>query len=254
MRLPESTARVACLFDIHGNLPALEAVLQEVRHAGVDRVVVGGDVLPGPMPRQCLDLLSSLDTPTSFILGNGDLAALDARRGVPDARIPAAFHQAMAWNGAQLTDADAQAIQAWPLTLTLSIDGAGDVLFCHATPRDVNEIFLKTTAEEKLRPLFDPLCVALVVCGHTHMQFDRMAGPTRVVNAGSIGMPFQDAGAYWAVIGPGVELRRTAYDLDSAAARVRATAYPHAELAANAILNPPSEQATLEQFAAAELK
>ena len=67
---------VAALYDIHGNLPALEAVLHEIREAGVDRVVVGGDVVPGPMPRETLRRLLDLDLPVHFIHGNCELAVL----------------------------------------------------------------------------------------------------------------------------------------------------------------------------------
>jgi putative phosphoesterase len=245
--------RVACLFDIHGNLPALEAVLAEVRDAAVDRIVVGGDVLPGPMPSECLDLLYSLDTPTDFIRGNGDRETAIAARGPVSNVVPEFFHEAMRWNAAQLQPRDLEAIDQWPLTSRVEIDGIGEVLFCHATPRNDSEIFVTSTPEEKLRPIFESLGVQLVVCGHTHVQFDRVVGRTRIVNAGSVGMPFQHAGAYWALLGPGVRLRRTAYDLAGAAKRMRATAYPQAEQAAAGILTPPNEQATIAQFAKAEL-
>ena len=70
--------RVAALYDIHGNLPALEAVLQDIRHAAVDQVVVGGDVLPGPMQRETLTSLLDLDVPVQFIkvswVASGSLA------------------------------------------------------------------------------------------------------------------------------------------------------------------------------------
>ncbi len=246
--------RVAALYDIHGNLPAFEAVVAEVRNAHVDLVIIGGDVLPGPMPRECLDLALKLGIPTRFIIGNGDRETIAARRGTMSEKIPAMFQEAMRWNGAQLTPDDQRAIEGWPTTTRIRIDGIGEALFCHATPRNDTEIFLTTTADEKLRPIFDPLNVQLVVCGHTHMQFDRMVGTTRIINAGSVGMPFQAAGAYWVLIGPGVELRRTGYDFESAAVRVQATAYPQATPCAASILAPPSELATLEQFKNAELK
>jgi predicted phosphodiesterase len=246
--------RIAALYDVHGNLPAFEAVMAEVRASKVDRIVIGGDLLPGPMPRECLHMALALDLPTDFIIGNGDRESVAANRGTMSRTIPDFFREAMRWNGAQLTPADENVIESWPLTLRTTVEGIGEVLFCHATPRNDIEIFLKTTAEEKLKPIVDPLGVQLVVCGHTHMQFDRMVGNTRIVNAGSIGLPFQKAGAYWALIGPGVELRRTDYDLEAAATRVRQTAYPQAEYAANGILNPPDEQATLEQFKNAELQ
>jgi predicted phosphodiesterase len=129
------------------------------------------------------------------------------------------------------------------------------VLFCHGTPRNENEIFLRTTAEEKLLPVFAAVEVPIVVCGHTHMQFDRMVGDLRVVNAGSIGMPFGEPGADWLLLGPDVELRHAKYDLPKAAESIRATSYPQAEdFAANNVLQPPSEATMLELFVKAELR
>ena len=246
---------VACLFDIHGNLPALEAVLDEVLKSDADHIVVGGDVLPGPFPRECLDLLNSLDIPTEFIIGNGDREVLTARRAGVSETVPAYFHEAMAWNAAELGDKHAKAIAQWPLTRRLHVGGIGDVLFCHATPRNDTEIFLRTTADATLLPIFDPLRVHACVCGHTHMQHDRTVGTTRIINAGSIGASFQGPGAYWAILGPTVQLRRTYYDVDQAAARVRATAYPQKEqFAATSVLQPPTEEATLKLFAGAAMK
>ena len=88
-------------------------------------------------------------------------------------------------------------LASWPRTLRLDVDGLGGVLFCHGTPRSETEIFTRLTPEERLVPLFDGLQVSVAVCGHTHMQFDRQIGPTRVVNAGSVGMPFGTTGACW---------------------------------------------------------
>jgi putative phosphoesterase len=246
--------RVAALYDIHGNLPALEAVLADVQSARVDGIVIGGDVIPGPMPRQCLDRVRALDVPTRFIIGNGDRESVAAKRGTMSSMIPPAFRDAMVWNGSQLSVGDEQAIEAWPLMERMLIDGIGDVVFCHATPRNDTEIFTSTTNAAKLAPLFDPLRAALVVCGHTHMQFDRRVGGTRVVNAGSVGMPFQRPGAYWLLIGPGVELRRTDYDLAAAAERVRATAYPLADDFATRIVTGADEAAVAAKFAQAELE
>jgi predicted phosphodiesterase len=246
---------VACLFDIHGNLPALEAVLDEVLQSEADHIVVGGDVLPGPFPRECLDRLFALSMPVEFIIGNGDRETLTALRDGVSKAVPEYFHEAMRWNAKQLTDEDAKAIAAWPLTRRLHVGGIGDVLFCHATPRNDSEIFMRTTSDATLLPIFEPLGVHAVVCGHTHMQHQRTVGPTRVINAGSIGASFQGSGAYWVLMGPTVQLRRTYYDVESAAARVRATAYPQKEeFAATSILQPPTEEATLKLFANAAMK
>jgi predicted phosphodiesterase len=129
------------------------------------------------------------------------------------------------------------------------------VLFCHATPRDDNEIFTRLTPEERLLPVFEKLDVSLVVCGHTHMQFDRRVGKTRVVNAGSVGMPFGEPGADWLLLDEDVRLQHTTYDLAKAAERIRKTGYPRAqEFAENHVLDPPTEERMIEVFARAELK
>ena len=246
--------RIAALYDIHGNLPALEAVLEDLRRASVDRVVVGGDVLPGPMARESLERLLELDVPTGFIVGNGEVAALAERAGRPSG-VPEQFRDVVRWSGEQLRPEHERAIAAWPKTLRVEIAEIGRVLFCHATPRNEHEIFTRSTAEERLRPIFDAADAALVVCGHTHMPFDRTVGRTRVVNAGSVGMPFGRTGADWLLIGPGVEPRHTEYDLARAAGRIRATAYPKAEdFAARHVLQSPSEEQMLAAYAQAELK
>jgi predicted phosphodiesterase len=146
-------------------------------------------------------------------------------------------------------------LEAWPKTISLKIPGLGEVLFCHGTPRQENEIFTRLTAEERLSPVFEGLGAAVVVCGHTHMQFDRMIGGTRVVNAGSVGMPFGEPGADWLLLGPGVQLRHIAYDLSTAAARLGQSDDPDAEdFIARYLLQPPSEKQMLEAFARFELK
>ena len=222
--------RVAVLNDIHGNLPALEAVLAEVRAAAVDRIVVGGDVLPGPMPCETMDVLLGLDQPVEFLYGNGEVR----------------------WNADQLTPPHKDLIASWPMTLRLTIPPLGDVLFCHATPRDWNECFVKTTAEEELLPIINAANAAIVVCGHTHMHFDRVVGKTRVINAGSVGMPFGRTGADWLLLGEDVQLRHTSFDLDAAVTRFRRMGCPMTEeFIVPRILTPASEQ-WLDIFAGAD--
>ena len=254
--------RVAALYDIHGNLPALDEVLEHVVRAGVDRIVVGGDVIPGPMPRETLARLRSLELPVEYIRGNCELAAL-AQMAAPDADaatywgtisgrpLPEPYRSRMRWAALQVPEYEAT-FASWPRTLRFTIDGLGDVLFCHATPRSETAVFTRLTAEERLVTLFDGLQASVVVCGHTHMQFDRMVGRTRVVNAGSVGNPFGAPGAFWALLGPEVELRRTPYDLDHAAELIRRTAYPDAEGEARELLQPPSEAEMLEIYRSAE--
>lgn len=245
--------RVAALYDIHGNLPALEAVLEEARQAGVDHLVVGGDVLPGPMPRECLQLLRSTGLPIRYVYGNGETTSLDARRGGNLENVPETFRAGISWSAAQLPDEDAAAIAAWPLTTRLVIDGLGDVLFCHATPRSATEIFTRLSPEEHVRPMFDGVDSGLAVCGHTHMQFDRTVASLRILNAGSVGMPFAEPGAYWLLLGPGVEFRQTGYDREIAATRIRLTSYPGAaDFAMRSVLHPPSEEEMLALYAKAD--
>src|ERR1700693_5893195 len=239
--------RVAAIYDIHGNLPALEAVLQKVRHEKVDHIVVGGDVLPGPMPREALERLRDLDAQTQFIYGNGEVAVLQQMAGKEPTAVREAYRPIIRWTAQQLHPDHQQWLSTWPKTVTLEIAGLGSVLFCHAPPQNENDIFTRLTPEDRLLPVFEGLTAATVVCGHTHMQFDRKIGPTRVVNAGSVGMPFGKPGAHWLVLGPDIQFRHTAYNLAEAAERVRTTDDPDAhDFAARNILNPPTEQQMLE--------
>ena len=246
--------RVAVLNDIHGNVPALEAVLTEVRAAGVDRIVVGGDVFPGPLPHVVLERLLDFGVPVDFIYGNGEVAVLAHLAGkTPMA--PESYRPMIAWNAEQLDDERRELVAKWPMTMRVNVPVLGDVLFCHATPRNENEIFTQRTAEDRLIPIFEPTKAAVVVCGHTHMQFDRTVGRTRVINAGSVGMPFGPAGADWLLLGPDVELRHTSYDLNAAAEKIRRSGYPGAEeFATKYVLNPPSAAEILELYSAHELK
>jgi predicted phosphodiesterase len=251
--------RVAVLNDVHANMPALEAVLEEVRAARVDLIVFGGDVIPGPMVRETLSLVLHLDIPTRFIYGNGELAVL-AMKDAPDPSavaytgttagtpLPEGARELIRWTAGEVISDHARVLASWPKTIQLEIPGLGEVLFCHGTPTSETDAFTRLTPEDVLLPVFDGLGVLLVVCGHTHMQFDRMIGTTRVVNAGSVGMPFGRTGADWLLLGPDVELRNTSYDLADAAERIRATDYPQADSLATSLRQPPSEEEILAQF------
>jgi predicted phosphodiesterase len=219
--------RVAVLSDVHGVLPALESVLAEPDVAGADRIVLTGDLAAGPQPRETLDLLASLGDRALWIRGNADRELVQLARGevstVPD---PIA-----SWAAAQLRADQVALLAGLPLTATLDVAGLGTVLFCHATPRDDEEVVL---ADSRLERWADVLGTpgreaATVVCGHTHMPFCRLAHGRLVVNPGSVGMPYGRAGAHWALLGPGVQLRRTQFDTGAACARVAAeSSYPDA--------------------------
>jgi putative phosphoesterase len=250
--------RVAAIYDIHANLPALEAVLQDVRRAEVDHVVVGGDVLPGPMPRETITCLLDLDIPVQFIQGNGDREVLALMQGTETdwyRTAPEQWREPVRWTAQQLHPEHERLLASWPTTCRVEIRGLGEVLFCHATPRNDTECFTRLTPEDRLVPVFAGVNVPMVICGHTHMQFDRTIGRIRVLNAGSVGMPFGEPGADWLLLGPDVQLRHTAYDLAKAAERIRDTKYPHAQdFAARNVLRPPSEAETLEALTRVELR
>jgi len=225
---------------------------------------VGGDVIPGPMPRESLECLLRLRPPARFIHGNCELATLAQMAALEGREVaywgtksgkppPEADRVYMRWTAERLYPDYESILASWPKTLRLEIGGLGPVLFCHGTPRSETEIVLRTTADDRARPVYEDLPASIVVCGHTHMPFDRMIGKARVVNAGSVGMPFGEPGAYWALLGPRVELRRTRYDLAKAAERIRATSYPQAEQDARQLLEPASEAEALAMFSKAEV-
>lgn len=241
--------QVAALYDIHGNLPALEGVLAEVRGAGAQLIVVGGDVVPGPMPGEVMAVLRALDIPVLAIRGNGDRVVLAARGGTVPAEVPAAFHDTIRWHATQLTPEDEGWLAALPATVVVEHPVHGRILFCHATPRSDTGLFTHRTPDDRIAPAFAGVDAALVVCGHTHMPFDRTVAGRRVVNAGSVGMPFGETGADWLLIGETVEFRHTRYDLAAAAARIRATEYPGAEyFAAHHVLTVPTKESMLAVF------
>lgn len=247
--------RVAAIYDIHGNLPALEAVMDEVRLADVEHIIIGGDVVPGPMPAETLGYLSDLDIPVQFIRGNGDRVVLAQMRGGDISEVPEGFRDVIRWTAEQLSSPHERLLGEWPSTITVEVEGVGKILFCHATPRNDTDIFTRLTADERVAPAFADVDVPLVVCGHTHIQFDRTIGGIRVVNAGSVGMPFsQPAGAYWLLLGPAVDLRRTSYDVAKVAQQLRQKPLRQVEdLFVRYVLAPPTEAESLERFTPAEM-
>jgi len=188
--------RVAALYDIHGNLPALDAILAEV---DADVIVVGGDAVMGPFPAETLERLRSLPGDVRFIRGNADREVYDEQAGLAP---PELLEHARA----RLTPEQLDFLRTWPLTVSI-----GRVLFCHATPRNDEEIFTRDSPDERWAAALAGVDADVVVCGHTHVQFDRRIGDVRLVNAGSVGMPYADEpGAYWALLdGTDVELRHT---------------------------------------------
>jgi putative phosphoesterase len=242
--------KIAALYDIHGNLPALEAVLSEIDREGVDVIVVGGDMVPGPMPRVVLEILQSLGDRVSWIRGNCERDVVEAFDGGTLSHIKSQEVRANTeWTARQLEQSHRDFMAGLPDRISFHVEGVGEVLFCHGSPRSDMEILTVATSEERLREALTGVKEDVVVCGHTHMQFDRVCDGKRVVNAGSVGMPYGAPGAYWLLLGPTVYLRKTNYDLESAAALVRKTRYPLAQdFADNNILKPETAQEAIEYF------
>lgn len=241
--------RIAALYDIHGNLPALEAVLAELEELRPDRILIGGDAVAGPLPVPTLERLLALGDRATFIRGNAD-RVLAGEPGPDEAKWGELWERRRKWTVEQLGPTRRRILGGWPVTATLEIDGLGSTLFCHATPRSDEEIFTRLTPEARLAEIFAGVSESLVVCGHTHMQVEYRIGGTRVVNAGSVGMPYEGRpGAYWAWLGPDVEHRRTPYDLDEAAERIRAGGDPGAEeFIEKNLRNPPAPTEVSEIF------
>jgi putative phosphoesterase len=244
--------RVAAISDIHGNLPALEAVLDEAEREKPDMLVFCGDVASGPMPAETIDRLLTLGN-ARFVRGNADRGLIDAFDDTPAREMPGPFGD---WCSRQITRRHRDFLASFEHTVGIDgIDGLGRVLFCHASPRNDTDIFTVETPDERVSTLLAGVDANLVICGHTHMQFDRTIGRTRVVNAGSVGMPYGQPGAYWAMLGPDVDLHRTDYDREAAARRIRAKDWDDAQtFAAENVLSVPSVEQAMEFMRKAEAK
>jgi predicted phosphodiesterase len=219
---------VAALYDIHGNLPALDAVLAELAADPPDAVVIGGDVAAGPMPVEVLARLRDLPWPVHFLRGNADRFVVMGYDGtIPPRLLEHPLYRADAWTATFISRADRDWLEALPPLLRLPVDGHGEVLFCHATPRSDEERVSVFATDERLGRILAQDDAPLLVAGHTHRQFDRTVGDRRMVNAGSVGRPYEhEPGAYWLRVGPEVELRRTPYDVEAATEAFRAVGYP----------------------------
>lgn len=245
--------RVAALYDIHGNLPALKAVLAELEPERVDHVVIGGDVANGPLPVETLEAITAIPIDTSFVMGNGDLevaAAYDGEHLAASVLAESPAARASVFAAAQISPRHRALIGSFQPTVTLAIDGLGTVLFCHGSPRSDSEIITTLTPDERLGEMLagdeNP---PTIVGGHTHRTFDRRVYRWRVINGGSVGMPYEGRdGAFWALLGPDVELRRSTYDIPAAIEGLRSGGFDDVEeMFEESLLNPmdPDEVARL---------
>ncbi len=188
---------IATLYDVHGNLRALEAVLAEIPEEAT--IVVGGDVVAGgTQPAETLERLRAMGARVRWLRGNTDRELMPGEPGLA----PPGFLDA---TRAALSEEQIAFLYGLPPTVQIE-----RVLFCHATPRNDQDIFTELTPEERLAPLFADVDADVVVCGHTHTQFERTIAGKRVLNSGSVGSPYEDEpGAYWTL---DLQHRRTHYD------------------------------------------
>jgi putative phosphoesterase len=214
--------RVAALYDVHGNLPALEAVLADNRCATADVIVSGGDLVAGAFPSECLDRLEALGDRVRFLSGN-----CDREVALPTGNEEWNEH-IRGWSAGRLGVDRLERVRRWPPTVEIDIDGLGTVVFCHATPTSDLTILTRVTPAEDVTAALAGCEAAVVVCGHTHVQYDRAVDGLRIVNAGSVGMPYEGSpDARWALLGPGgVELVSTSYDAPRALAVLADTGFP----------------------------
>jgi predicted phosphodiesterase len=226
---------VAALADVHGNAPALEAVLAEVEAAAPDIVVFCGDLTWGSLPRETLALVRALRIPSRFVRGNGDRAVGTLLEGRGE------------WMAAMHPPEDTEFVGGFEDTVSVDVAGLGPTCFCHGSPRSDIECVTERTSAERVREFMVGVDERVVVTAHVHVQYDRVVDGVRLLSPGSVGLPYEgQRGAYWALLGPDVDLRRTEYDVDAAVARMRATDDPAVETIVGMMLEPPAREEAIE--------
>jgi len=206
--------RLAVISDVHGNAPALRAVLAEIEQSDAELVVSLGDVTWGVQPEETRMLLESLDRPAIFVNGNGERALRELRAGRDG-------NERELWMRDHHSDATFAFLAMFVDSAVVTVDGLGAVRFCHGSPRSDIELITPETPVERMRALMEGVPETVLASGHTHLQFDRRVAGLRSVNPGSVGMPYHDLrGAFWAFFGPDVTLMRTDYDLEENGGRV----------------------------------
>jgi len=232
--------RVAALADVHGNAVALDAVLDELEREQPDLIVSCGDLTWGPLPLETVALLEPWRDRMRFVSGNSERELVERR--LVDSEIAR-------WEHAHH---DAPALQAYldrtEPSVPVEVDGLGRTLFCHGSPRSDEECVTVETPPERVAEFTAGLEADCVVTAHTHMQYDRRVGTTRLLNPGSVGLPYEPEPdfAYWALLGPEVELRRTPYDLETAVERLRAGGMPNFGRIEGLMRTPPPHAEVIE--------
>lgn len=231
--------KVAALYDIHGNDGALQAVLEEIRIQPVDTVVVGGDVAWGPEPVPVLERLIKLkrEIEVYFVQGNADrevVGRFGKQQGLD--KMVADVNE---WCYDQLSAEHLEFLRNQQKQHILEVDGLGEILFVHGSPRSDEEAIRSSTSEEEIRPMLNGVRQRIIACGHTHVQFYRQVDGIRIINPGSVGLQSGAVGACWAILGPDVRFMETYYDIQGTAKRIERSGVPHASQFADHIRRPP---------------
>ena len=224
--------KIAALFDIHGNLPALNSVLEELSQLNVDKIIIGGDIVSGPMPNETLETLFQIKDKIVWIGGNGDDDVLNAICNKPlNSNLSDNGRLLTDWVANQLGERFIDFLKELPLLYDLVLPGYGSICFCHATPKSKEEIFTPITNEQSIKEIFENINYNIIICGHTHVQFQLMANSIKIMNAGSVGMPFgRNKGADWILITPDeILFKNTQYDYMKAEKILMKTNYPAIE-------------------------
>jgi predicted phosphodiesterase len=233
--------RVAVLSDVHANVVALAAVLEEVEAAKPDVIVFGGDLTAGSLPRETADLVRPLQN-ALLVTGNGDRRVLEAADGGGD--------EVDQWRAAAHRPQDLDLLRRCRPSHSIEIEGLGPTLFCHGSPRSDRECVTPLTPEDRMRALSEGVAERVIVTAHIHVQFDRQVAGLRSINAGSVGMAYEatPGEAYWALLGPDVELLSTPFDLERAVALIEASGDPKADELMQ-ILREPASAAEAAEWA-----
>jgi putative phosphoesterase len=227
--------KVAVISAVHGNAVALAAVLAELERAQPDLIVSCGDLTWGPLPEETFELARGLNA--RFVRGNGDRAVLE---NVSET-------EREQWMQTHHTDEMRGFLGTFEEQLVVDIDGLGRVRFCHGSPRTDEECVTPETPEARVREFSAGVDERVIVSGHVHIQFDREVAGIRSVNSGSVGLPYEGRpGAFWAMFGPDVEMRRTEYDLDETLERYRASGQPNVEQIVEMMVEPPERREVID--------
>jgi hypothetical protein len=191
----------------------------------------------GPLPEETLALLRELRVPRSSCAATRSGPLLE----------PAERSERARWLLERHSEEARAFLSTFVARVVVAVEGLGPVYFCHVSPRSDEELVTPETPAARIRAMTAGVAERTVVSAHSHVQFDRQVAGIRSVNAGSVGMPYEGRpGAFWALLGPDVDLRRTDDPLEEAVARYRASGDPLAEQMIEVLARPPTRAEAIE--------